>query len=315
MRAAITTAYGDSDVLEIQDVPAPKVKRNTVLVKVYASSVNPIDWKIRRGDVKIITGRTPPRILGGDFAGEVLKIGGGVKGFKKGDKVYGLVPANKGGAYAEVLRVKKDNLCHMPTGLSFEEAASVPLASMTALQSLQDLAALEKGDNVLITGCTGGVGAPAVQIAKTLGAKVTGTCSARNMSHARALGADEVLDYTKETGVKVKDAYDVVFDAAGSLSFRKCNRSMRAGGIYVRTLPSFDTLVLGGLLNLVGSKRRKHVMVKSNTADLETLKSWLESGALTPQVAEVYPLSEIATAHSQSQSGTVRGKIVIRIAE
>jgi NADPH:quinone reductase-like Zn-dependent oxidoreductase len=181
MKAIITEKYGDVDVLRQQEVDKPEAQENEILVKVHAFSINPVDWKIRRGDLKLLVGRKPPKILGGDYAGVVSEVGKQITNFQIGDEVFGLVNAFKGGTYAEFVRVKKEEIAPKPQNLNFEEAASLPLVSLTAYQSLVDKGQLQPGHHVMINGCSGGVGLSALQIANALGGRVTGVCSTKNV--------------------------------------------------------------------------------------------------------------------------------------
>lgn len=202
MRAIVTTKYGSVEVLEEQEVEKPVTQHNDILIQVYAFSVNPVDWKVRRGDAKLLTGRKPPKILGADYAGMVIEVGKQITNYKMGDAVFGMVNAFKGGTYAEFVKVKEEETCLKPENLSFEEAASLPVVAVTAYQSLVRQGQLKQGDHVLINGCSGGVGLSGVQIAKTLGCKVTGVCSTKNVEVAKKMGVDHVIDYTKEDILK-----------------------------------------------------------------------------------------------------------------
>jgi NADPH:quinone reductase-like Zn-dependent oxidoreductase len=315
MRAIVTTKYGSVEVLEEQEVEKPVTQHNDILIQVYAFSVNPVDWKVRRGDAKLLTGRKPPKILGADYAGMVIEVGKQITNYKMGDAVFGMVNAFKGGTYAEFVKVKEEETCLKPENLSFEEAASLPVVAVTAYQSLVRQGQLKQGDHVLINGCSGGVGLSGVQIAKTLGCTVTGVCSTKNVEVAKKMGVDHVIDYTKEDILKGKEAYDIFFDAVGYQSFFQVKETLKSGGTYVTTLPSFQTMVLAPLINVVSSKKIKQVMVtpgKNTAKDLAVLKEMAERGKLVPVLEKVYPFEQIQEAHARSETGRVVGKIVIR---
>lgn len=313
MKAIVTNKYGSVDVLEYQEVEKPAIKNDEILVQVHACSVNPVDWKIRRGDVKWLTGRKPPRILGGDYAGVVAEAGKGVRGYKAGDAVWGMVHAFKGGTYAEYVKVKKEEICLKPENLSFEEASSIPLVGLTAYQSLICKGRLKKGDHILVNGCSGGVGLAGLQIAKALECKVTGVCSTSNLQLAQKAGADYVIDYTKEDVFKSKVMYDIFFDAVAKKSFSQAKTILKEGGTYVTTVPSLQSLVLGPFTNMVSTRKVKTIFVKPSTKDLAILKEIVEDGKLVPVVEKVYPLNGVREAHTRSETGRVVGKLVLKV--
>lgn len=220
MKAVIIRRYGAAEVLQYEDVEQPKIEPTQLLVKVRASSVNPIDWKIRQGMLSLITGSKFPKILGFDVAGEVVAIGSGVTRFKPGDAVYGST-SFPGGGYAEFAAVPENLVVLKPTNLSYEEAAAVPLAALTALQALRDQGNIQTGQTVLINGAAGGVGSFAVQIAKALGTVVTGVSSTKNLDLVKSLLADRVIDYTQQDFTQDTAQYDIIFDAVGKRSRRE----------------------------------------------------------------------------------------------
>ena len=313
MKAAVINRYGPAYSLKINEMPVPSVGDEEVLVKVMASSVNPVDWKIRQGKLQLITGFDFPLILGADFCGEVVETGKAAKEFKKGDKVFGMVKAVKGGAYAEYLLVKEKNIVLKPDSLNDEEAAAIPLAGMTALQGLRGSGQLEPDEKVLINGASGGVGTFAVQIAAAMGAQVTGVCSTKNMEMVSKLGAQNVVDYTKEEPLKPGNKYHLIFDTHGNLSFSKAKECLYDGGIFVNIAPSPK-----GILDLGVSKFTKHknmelFMLRPQKEDLMDLKKLVEEGKLRSVIDRTYPLEELAEAHEYSEGGHVRGKIAIKI--
>lgn len=312
MKAVITEAYGAEDVMQIQDVSVPDISENELLIKIDASSVNPIDWKVRRGDFKIITGKKPPLILGGDFAGVVEKTGAALNRYSVGDKVWGHKNASKGGAYAEYIAVKENNIDTKPESLTFEEAASFPLAGLTAYQALVHKAKVKASDHVLINGCTGGVGAIAVQIAKALRCTVTGVCSGKNVALARQLGCDHVIDYKQSEVLEAFVRFDVVLDAVGNIHFANAREIMGEQGRYVTTVPSAFGLYLGARLNFIRSQKYFGFLVASSTDDLAALRKMADDGALKPMIENVYPISQVRKAHAQSMRGRVVGKIVLK---
>ena len=232
-----------------------------------AAGVNPVDWKIRRGDLRLFLWISFPYTPGGDVAGEVVEVGAGVSRFKPGDAIVAFVDLKQGGGYAELAVVKESAAAKKPTSLSFAEAASLPIAACTALQSLRDLGKLREGGAVLINGGAGGVGHFAVQIAKVLGATAVATCGPANVEFVRSLGADRVIDYSREDFTRGAERYDTVFDAVAMSSFEACRQILKPGGIYVSTLPSPSVFLWGPLQKVAGwfgpAKQAKFIVVRS----------------------------------------------------
>jgi NADPH:quinone reductase-like Zn-dependent oxidoreductase len=313
VKAIITSKYGSVEVLQPQDVARPIIADNEILVQVHACSVNPIDWKVRRGDFKILTGRKPPRILGEDYAGIVAEVGSKITRYQPGDAVWGFVETFKRGTYAEFVKVKAEEIGPKPENLSFEETACLPLVGLTAYQALIQGGRLKKGDHILINGASGGVGLAGVQIAKALGCKVTGVCSTNNLPIVRKMGADEVIDYAKQDVLKCEGRYDIFFDVVANQSFSRVQRTLKPGGIYVRTLPSFESLILGPLLNLIRAKKVRVLDCKASAKDLAILRDLVENGNLVPIIEKVYPLEQVRAAHTRSETGRVVGKLVLKV--
>jgi len=315
VKAVVTKKFGPPEVLEIQKVEKPKIKDNEILVRVHASSVNPVDWKLRSGYMKILLGFKPTKILGADYSGIITEIGKKVTSFKVGDSVFGLLHAYQGGAYAEFLKVKESYTCFKPENLNFEEAASIPLAALTSYQALVHEGKIKKGDHVIVNGCTGGVGIAGVQIAKAFGCIVTGVCSTKNLKIAKEVGVDHVIDYTKDDILKDKNTYDIFLDAVANQSFFRAKETLKPGGTYITTLPGFHAFVLAPFINIIGSKKIRRVLIapsKMRAKDLKALKNLVENGKLKPVIEKVYPIEQIREAHTRSKTGRVAGKIVIR---
>ncbi|MDP3297972.1 MAG: NAD(P)-dependent alcohol dehydrogenase [Thermodesulfovibrionia bacterium] len=313
MKAVVINRYGAADVLEYREVEKPAINDDEILVEVYASSVNPVDWKVRQGHLKVITGRKFPRILGCDFAGRIADVGGDIKNYKTGDEVFGMVSALQGGAYAEYVRVRPKNISAKPKNLNFEQAAAVPLAGLTALQSLRRLGKIKQGNRVLINGCSGGVGSCAVQIAKSFGAQVTGICSAKNIEFSKNLGADNIIDYTRENILERNETYDIFFDAVANQSFPQIKKLLTKHGIYITTLPSSIEFIMSMLTSLSRGKKLKAIFVKPDAGDLDYLKNLIENNKLHPAIDKSFVLSDVRQAHLYSETGRVRGKITLRI--
>ena len=320
MRAIIHTTYGSPDVLELQEIEKPDVPDDEVLVRVQAASVNPVDLYSLTGTpylARILGGLRRPKSsnLGVDFAGTVEEVGRNVTQFRPGDEVFG-----RSGAFAEYVCVR-DAVAPKPTNLTMEQAAAVPVAALTALQGLRDHGQIQPGRNVLINGASGGVGTFAVQIAKALGAEVTGVCSTRNVDLVRSLGADHVIDYTREEFTRNEQRYDLMLDVAGSRSWSECRRVLDPQATLVIVGAPKGSRLLGPLSHIVGvrlaavrsSQKVVFFMAKPNRADLMVLGELLENGKVTPVIDRRYALSEIADALRYLGEGHARGKIVLTV--
>jgi NADPH:quinone reductase-like Zn-dependent oxidoreductase len=317
MKAIMIEGYGGSDRLRLVDRPDPRPAAGEVLVKVRAAAVNPVDWKIRRGDLRLILRLRFPYIPGGDIAGEVVAVGQGVTRFKPGDAVVAFVDMKRGGGYAELAVVTESAAALKPQALSFAETASLPIAGGTALQALRDVGALREGGSALINGGAGGVGHFAVQIAKALGARVTATCGPSNVAFVESLGTDRVIDYTREDFTRRPDRYDVVFDAVAKSTFPACRGLLEPGGAYVTTLPSPGVLFWGAVQSAAGlfarAKRAKFLIVRPEGADLEFLGQLADQGRLRPALGLTVPLERAGAAQDASEQGHTRGKIVLEV--
>jgi len=303
--------YGGPEVLEPLDVARPSPGPHTVLIRVAAAGINPADWRIRSGQFRFFARITLPFVPGSDIAGVVEAVGPAVTRFRPGDAVYAILPSLVGGGYAQYAAVSERDAAHMPADLSFMEAAAVPLAALTALQALRDQAKLQPGAHILINGASGGVGSFAVQIAKVLGARVTAACSGRNATLAQDLGADAVIDYT-QTDITTSDIrYDVVFDAVNSYPVWRWRRVLNPGAAAVSVNPGYALPPLKWLLCLSRRQRLRALLVQPSGADLETLGGWITAGTVRPVVDRTHPLADAAAAHSYSETGRARGKIVL----
>lgn len=313
MKAAVIDRYGAAYSFKTREMPEPDIKSGEILVRVKASSVNPVDWKIRKGKLKMVTGTDFPKILGADFSGEVVETGSEVREYKKGDAVFGMVSAAKGGAYAEYLKVKPHQLARKPEKLSFAEAAAMPLAGLTALQGLRDHGNLVPKQKVLINGALGGVGSFAVQIVKAMRAEVTGVCSTNNLQLVNNLGALHVIDYTREEVLKPENKYHLIFDTHGNLSFTDGKKCLYDDGIMVTTVHSPKSVFQLALSKFMKNKEMKTFLLRPSKEDLEELTRLVEEDKLHPHIDRTYTLNELSEAHEHSESGHARGKILIQM--
>jgi NADPH:quinone reductase-like Zn-dependent oxidoreductase len=322
MKIVVRERYGSPDVLELKTVPKPAVDDDTVLVRVRAASINAYDWHMLRGSpslVRMMSGLRKPKssAMGVDMAGEVEAVGKNVTKFRPGDEVFGA----RHGALAEyVTGTDKSFFVPKPAGVTFEQAAAVNMAGTTALQGLRDKGQLKPGQRVLIVGASGGVGTFAVQIAKALGAHVTAVCSTRNVDQARALGADEVIDYTNEDFTKSGRRYDLILDVASSGPLSSRRRILEPNGILVG-VGSADGgagmasivagLVESAVVSRFGNQKMPFFIAKNSTDDLLVLKDMIEAGKVKPAIDRTYPLRETADALRYLEAGHARGKVVI----
>jgi len=322
MRAILFERYGTPADLRLGELARPTPREGEVLVRVHASSVNAADWRLLRADpflVRLVFGLFRPRIrvLGTDVAGVVEAVGPGVTRFAPGDAVFGELFGSGLGGFAEYAVAPESAFARKPDRVSFEEAAAVPLAAVTALQALRDVAALKAGESVVIQGASGGVGTFAIQLAKALGAgEITAVCSARNAELARRLGADHVVDYAREDYTASGKTYDVIVGVNGERRLAHYRRALKPGGRFVMIGGSSRQLaavVLLGSFHGGGGRQMKRVDAKTTPSDLEVLRGLLETGALTPIIDRTYRLEEVPAAIAYQERGHAPGKVVIRV--
>jgi NADPH:quinone reductase-like Zn-dependent oxidoreductase len=326
MKAIVCDKYGAPDVLELREVDKPVVKDDEVLVRVHATSVNPADWHFLTGTPYIVRlagsgmgfGPRKPKhqILGLDLAGRVEAVGGNVTQFRPGDEVFGA----HNSAYAEYVCVPLDGIAPKPANLTFEQAAAVPIAGVTALQGLRDKGQIQPGQQVLIIGASGGVGTFAVQLAKSFGADVTGVCSTRNLDLVRSIGADQVIDYTQEDFTLTGRRYDLIFQVAGNNSLADCRRALTPEGTLVlssgeggRLLGPMGRIIRAPVLSRFGSQKLVGLTAKQTKKDLVVLKELMEGGKVTPVIDRRYTLAEVPEALRYQGEGQAQGKTVITV--
>ena len=325
MKAIVYTEYGSPDVLHLKDVEKPVPADDEVLVKVHAVSVNAADLHLLRADpflIRLSSGFLKPKhtILGSDIAGRVEAVGSNVTQFKPGDEVFGDISACGWGGFAEYVCVRENALVLKPTNLSFEQAAAVPMAAVTALQGIRHAGQIRPGQKALINGASGGVGTFAVQLAKSFGAEVTAVCSTRNLETARSIGADHVIDYTQEDFATNGQQYDLILAANGDRSISDYKRALSPKGVYVQTGGSMgqmtQAMIQGPWISMTGSKKMGNMGVaKPNQNDLVFMKELLETGKVKPVIDRCYPLSEVPEALRYLEEGHARGKVVITVAQ
>jgi NADPH:quinone reductase-like Zn-dependent oxidoreductase len=322
MKAIVVTKYGSPDVLELREVEKPAPNENQVLIKIVAASANPLDWHGMRGEpflARLGGGLRKPKDprLGADIAGRVESVGRNVTEFKPGDEVFGAIGV---GGFAEYAVTREKNLALKPTNGSFEAAAAAPVVGYTAVQGFRHAGGIKSGQRVLVNGAAGGIGTFAVQFASSCGAEVTGVCSSRNLEMVRSIGADHVIDYTREDFSRKAQQYDLIYDAIGNRSASAYRRALKAGGRCViagfTSIPRlFEHMVLGPLLSR-NSDRKVSMMGISNAnkEDLLFIKELLETCKVLPVIDRRYPLHETAEAIRYLETGHARGKVIIAVA-
>ena len=323
MKAASYTNYGPPDVVHVADAEKPVPKDDEVLIKVRAASVNPLDWRLMKGKPRVL--RIMPRLLkmpigrpGVDVAGEVEAVGKNVTQFKPGDQVFG----GCRGAFAEYATTREKSIVTKPNSVTFEQAASIYVAGLTALQGLRDKGKLQPGQKVLVNGAAGGVGTFAVQIAKSFGADVTGVCSTRNLEMVRSIGAEKTIDYTKQNFTTSDQRYDLILECAGNHSFSECRRVLNAAGRFVMIGAPHDMSMMGLLAQMTKplllspfvSQKAVMFMAKSRQDDLTLLGELIATGKLKPVIGGRYSLGEVPDAVRYVEEGHARGKVIIDLA-
>jgi NADPH:quinone reductase-like Zn-dependent oxidoreductase len=322
MKAIVYHHYGSPDVLKYEEMEKPLAGDNEVLIKVRAASVNPYDWHFMRGEpymVRLMAGLRKPKDprLGADVAGQVEAVGRSVTQLKPGDEVFGSCR----GAFAEYVCASESKLTTKPDNTTFEQAASVPIAAFTALQGLRDKGKIRAGHKVLVNGAGGGVGTFGVQIAKSFGANVTGVCSTRNVDMVRAIGADRVIDYTREDFTKGGQSYDLILDCVGNRSLLACRRILSPKGICIMAGGSAGRWMVRAIARAIAalvwsrltSKKLVGIFARASKEDLTILYELLKAGKVTPVIDRVYTLSEVPEAIRYLEEGHARGKVVISV--
>jgi NADPH:quinone reductase-like Zn-dependent oxidoreductase len=316
MKAIVYTKFGSPDGLQLTEVEKPIPKDNEILIKIHAASVNAYDWRHLRADPFFIrlmgAGLLKPKhkILGADIAGQVEAVGSSVKQFRPGDEVFG---EGSYGGFAEYVCVGQSRFVRKPANLTFEEAAAIPMAALTALQGLRDKGHIQAKQRVLINGASGGVGTFAVQIAKSFGAEVTGVCSTAKMDLVRSISADHVIDYTQEDVTENKQQYDLILDSAAYHSMKKYKRILSSGGIYVLVGGSMARIFQLMVLSMTGVKNMVVMIAKISQADLLFIIELINGGKVKSIIDRRFPLAETAEALRYLEEGHARGKVVITV--
>lgn len=312
MKKIIYSKFGDAGVLEMADVAMPAVSETTILIKVKAVSLNPLDWKIRNGEMKLMSGSKFPRGTGIDFSGVVEATGPSIKQYKKGDEVFGLLDVFKGAALAEYIIAEEKDIAPKPQGVSFEQAAAAPVVGSAALQLFDTLLNVQTGSELLINGASGGIGMFAIQLAKIKGATVTSVVSDSGLQAAKDWGSDFVINYRKEDVLKAGKLYDVVIDLSNQMPYNTAKKIMKASSVYVHTAPGPKEIISSFFISLFSGKKYKVLMLKPSPVYLKQLAAYMGQG-LAIVVNKAYPFDSFKAAYIEAPKSHIVGKAVITI--
>lgn len=312
MKKVIYNQYGDFSQLQLIETVAPTFSSDEVLVKVKAVAINPLDWKLLEGQLKFLTGKKFPRSIGIEFSGTVESVGSSVNKFKAGDRVFGMLETFKGGALVELLSTKEELLWKIPEGLSFEQAAAVPIGALSAIQLIDSLTNVKKGDAVLINGATGGVGVFAIQIAKLRGAVVTSVVSGRGIELAKSLGSDFVIDYSKMDVLKSENRYDVIIDLSNKFSFSNAKHLLKEKSVYANLDPHPIDMAASALHNIFSGRKRRILTMKPISKQIDETCRYINNG-LKVVVGSEFEFRDFREAYIKTKKSGTLGKSVIRV--
>jgi len=313
MQAVMYDHFGDDSVLSVREAAVPQAARGQVQVRVRMASLNPVDFKLRSGIFRMLGRPKRPAITGKDFAGDITALGADVQGYKVGQRVFGSVdPMGGQGSCAQFVALATDLIAPTPDALSDEVAASLPVASGTALQSLTDIARLQRGQSILITGASGAVGASAVQLARSIGARITGVCGTANIDYVRSIGAERVIDYKTDDWQQRDERFDVIFDAAAAASFSAAKPRLKANGIYINTMPRAALYWAAVVARASSRQRCVPFLLKTDAVLLQRLAKLAAERVIVPNIHEIIDFAQVASAQRRMQQGNVHGKVCVR---
>lgn len=313
MKAAVIYEYGGPEVFQYEEIPQPEIGEHEVLVEVHAASINPVDWKQRKGNHKLFLKARFPIVPGYDISGRIIKCGSEIRNFKEGDQVYCRLTKRFGGAFAEYASATESALSLKPDNMDHIHAAAIPMAGQTALQALRDKGRIKPGQKILIIGAAGGVGHYALQLSRIFGAETTAVCSSRHEKLMALLKPDHYIDYNKEDYLGGEKCYDIIFDAAGVKTFLSCKKILVPGGIYITVLPRPKLLVHKIIALFSKGKKVRSLLQKSQGLDLEVLKKLVEEEKLISVIDSIHPLDKVSEAHKRAEAYSTEGKIIIKV--
>ena len=313
VKAAVIYEYGGPEVFRYEEIEQPEITGDEVLVEVHAASVNPVDWKQRKGNHKFFLKAKFPIVPGYDISGRIVKCGINVRDFQTGDEVICRLTRRFGGAFAEYASARQSTLSKKPVNIDHVHAAALPMAGQSALQALRDKGKIKPGQKILVIGAAGGVGHFALQLARVFGAETTAVCRSGHENLLKLIRPDHHIDYQKEDYLSGKVLYDIIFDAAGVKTFLSCKKALKPGGTYITVLPR-PKLILHKILSLfTKGKRVRSFIQKSSGSDLEILRSLVEEGKIICVIDSVFPLDKVSEAHRRAETYSTEGKIIIAV--
>lgn len=312
MKKIIYNQYGDFSQLQMVDAEELNPSRDDVVVKVKTVAINPLDWKLLEGQLKFITGKNFPRSIGFEFSGTVEKIGSSAHKFKVGDQVFGMLDTFKGGALAEFVSAKENSLIRIPEGLNFEESASISVGGLSAIQLIDNLSHVKKGDEVLINGATGGIGVFAIQIAKKRGAIVTAVVSNRGAELAKMLGSDFVIDYSKENFLESKKRYDVIIELSNKVSYSNAKHLLKQKAVFANANPNPVDMAAGAIHNIFSSKKRRILTMKYNASQMEEVCHSVKNG-MKVVIGKRFNFDDFRQAYIETKKSGTTGKAIINL--
>lgn len=312
MKAIAYKEFGTTAVLQIVEQPRPTITADQVLVKINAFSINPMDWKIRKGEMTLMSGSKFPKHTGADFAGIVEEIGASVVGIKKGDEVFGAVKNMKAGASAEYVVITSSLIWKKPANISFAQAASIPVVGNAAVTAIQKMGNINSQTTILVNGATGGFGMFLLQLLKQRGAKVTAVASTKGSDFAKKWGANSVIDYTKENVLSRKETYDIVIDLSSKMGYKKAKQIMKAKALFLNPTPKPIEIPLALFKNLFTSQKHVVVLASSSTKNTNVLINAIEDG-LQIEVDKVFPFAEYREAYEYAEQGGYIGKVAVEV--
>ena len=313
MKAAVIYEYGGPEVLRCEEIPQPVIKANEVLVEVHAASVNPVDWKQRKGNHRLFLKARFPVVPGYDISGRIVDCGANVRGFSAGDEVFTRLTRRFGGAYAEFAAAGESGLALKPGNMDHIHAAAIPMAGQTALQALRDHGRIRPGQQIMIIGAAGGVGHYALQLAKIFRLETTAVCSSKHEKLIEAIKPDHHIDYRMEDYLNGVKRYDIILDAAGIKTFLSCRRALKPGGVYISLLPRPKIIVHKIISVFTEGKKVRTFLQRSSSSDLDFLRKLAEEGKLISVIDSVFPLDRVSEAHKRAESYSSEGKIIIQV--